>query len=47
MDCFLTTDHSVYRRRENGFIQNVLLIFKSETKTGDYHEKMNSGNLMR
>ena len=29
---------------EMGFIPNCLLMFKSGTKTGDYHHKMNSEN---
>lgn len=30
-----------------GFIKNGLLIFKSERKTGDFHDKMNSSNYIK
>lgn len=30
-----------------GFIKNELLIFKSERKTGDFHDKMNSSNYIK
>ncbi|CAH2088696.1 unnamed protein product [Euphydryas editha] len=32
---------------KNGFIPNCLLIFKSNTKSSDYHEDMNVQNFMR
>ncbi|XP_056630789.1 uncharacterized protein LOC130441230 [Diorhabda sublineata] len=31
---------------EKGFVNNGLLIFKSVTKTGDYHKDMNNQNFM-
>ncbi|CAH1975548.1 unnamed protein product [Acanthoscelides obtectus] len=36
----------VHAGGEKGFVQNGLLIFKSGTKTGDYHNEMNSKNFM-
>lgn len=30
-----------------GFVENSLLIFKSKTKSGDYHDEMNHDNFMR
>jgi hypothetical protein len=32
---------------ETGFVPDVLLIFKSGMKTGDYHDEMNAGNFTR
>ncbi|KAJ3654370.1 hypothetical protein Zmor_013562 [Zophobas morio] len=34
----------VHAGYESGFIENGLLIFKSESKSGDYHNDMNSAN---
>ena len=30
--------------RENGFVDNASLVFKSGIKSGDYHDSMNSQN---
>ncbi|XP_062531792.1 uncharacterized protein LOC134201289 [Bombyx mori] len=32
---------------ENGFVENALLIFKSQSKSSDYHDDMNSGNFLK
>ncbi|KAJ8712954.1 hypothetical protein PYW08_008258 [Mythimna loreyi] len=32
---------------ENGFIDGALLMFKSKTKTGDYHDEMNGANFTK
>lgn len=29
---------------EDGFVENASLVFKSGTKSGDYHDSMNSAN---
>ncbi|CAH2088707.1 unnamed protein product [Euphydryas editha] len=37
----------VHAGGEMGFIPNVLLIFKSKSKSGDYHDDMNKTNFMK
>lgn len=37
----------VHAGTENGFINNALLIFKSQSKSSDYHDDMNSTNFLK
>jgi hypothetical protein len=37
----------VYLSGKCGFVTNALFIFKSNSKTGDYHDEMNSENYIR
>lgn len=34
----------VHAGSEAGFVDNALLMFKADTKTGDYHDQMNAEN---
>ncbi|XP_072930356.1 uncharacterized protein [Epargyreus clarus] len=37
----------VHAGGEEGFVENALLVFKSNTKSGDYHDEMNNDNFKR
>lgn len=37
----------VHAGGETGFVENALLVFKSNTKSGDYHEEMNNTNFKK
>lgn len=37
----------VHAGGETGFVENALLVFKSNTKSGDYHDEMNNSNFKK
>lgn len=37
----------VHAGSETGFVDNALLMFKADTKTGDYHDQMNAENFTK
>jgi hypothetical protein len=45
--CSSFVDIFLFPGGKAGFVPNALLIFKSEMKTGDYHDEINTGDFTR